>query len=76
VKYIRFVESGFLIFSGAITHKHAGKLVNEEILSAGFVGQHKDGLRCYGQSETLHLKSDPADTDLLRSQIRRMRNES
>ncbi len=43
--------------------------IYREPISAGFVTFLKDGITCFGNSETLNLVSREKDTELLRNQL-------
>ena len=62
LKYVRFLNDTFIIFSCGINHKHAccGVYVKPE--SAGFLMIEGDKVLAYGKSVTLEIKSDPTDT--------------
>lgn len=70
MKYIRFENDQFIIWpdTDEIWHKHMaimGRPYGNPI-SAGFVRMGKDGLVCYGVSESLNLASHPDDSALIR----------
>jgi hypothetical protein len=62
LKYVRFKDDNFALFSNKIQHATIALPVNKEIKSAGFVMIEEFKLFAYGDSTTLEIKSDPTDT--------------
>jgi hypothetical protein len=66
LKYIRLATRTFpalMIFPSYLSHAEAA--AGREVRSAGFVDEHE--WICHGESTSLQVASDPADTALLRS---------
>ena len=62
MKYIMFKINGGelpVIFPPEIIHKQMARNINAEVISAGMIDYN---LTCYGESETLGIKSRPEDT--------------
>lgn len=73
MKYLRFENSGFVIFPSTVTHKDVSKLLREKVVSAGFVGVDCDNnISCYGESETLKKSWLEDDAKKLRFQLERL----
>lgn len=72
MKYIRFEDSGIIIFSDYIAHQDmAAKFHGEKPISAGFFNvMDADDVQCYGESVGLGLKSDPKDVLVLQRYLR------
>lgn len=74
-KYVRHSIVGFILFpdQDLLWHRHVGDLVREcaggKIISAGFAHISKGGVECFGESESLEIKSLPEDSDLLSTQL-------
>jgi len=77
-KYIRHSQIGFIIFPDMtnVFHRHVAELVIKfqrgAIISAGFVRfDTTEGadLVCYGESESLGIKSKPDDTEEMKKQL-------
>lgn len=68
MKYINFENSGIVVFETHNSHAEVSKLFNDKPLSAGFVN---DRFECYGESETLGVKSLSHDTYTLKSRFNR-----
>lgn len=70
MKYIRFDNGDFILFSSTISHKHAAKISRQGVLSAGFVDiDINDKLNCYGESETLKKTCQVEDSRMLCRQL-------
>lgn len=73
-KYIR-TASGFFIWpeSSGIWHKHMADFVTSRtgkpVISAGFAYTDSDGFTCFGESESLNIRSAKEDSALLNKQI-------
>ena len=65
MKYIRFEDMGIIIFGSHIPHTTMKQLINDEVVSAGFVSLSDKNASCYGESVGLDVKSDEQDTKLL-----------
>ena len=68
MKYIRFLDAGFVVFQEHITHaKMKQKFPNDEVLSAGFVSLKceagYDYLGCSGESVSLKTSSKDRDSE-------------
>lgn len=65
MKYIRFEDSGIVIFQEFIEHlTMASKFKSDKVISAGFVSF--DGMnimKCYGESLSLGVKAHELDTE-------------
>lgn len=68
MKYINFENSGIVVFETHNSHKEISILFNDKPLSAGFVN---DRFECYGESETLGIKSLAHDTYTLKRRFNR-----
>jgi len=68
MKYINFEKYGIVIFEPSNTHKEISILFNDKPLSAGFVNNK---FECYGESETLGIKSLAHDTYTLKRRFNR-----
>lgn len=62
LKYVRFIDGNFALFSNKIQHATVALPVNKEIKSAGFVMIEDSLMFAYGNSTTLDIKSDSSDT--------------
>ena len=73
MKYIKFKNLGFVLFSEAQQHKDIAKLIGDEIESAGFAkaSEFIDGgkIQCFGESLSLRASCQKTDTYKLQSQI-------
>lgn len=78
MKYIRFDMKGlsaFVIFPELLMHDEMAKCVLAhrpmlKVHSAGFIeGHYLDFAKCMGESQSLHITSDPEDTAELRKQF-------
>lgn len=73
-KYIRTAD-GFFIWpeSSQLWHKHMADWIkartNKSVISAGFVYTDSDGFTCFGESESLGIRSAKEDSALLNKQI-------
>ena len=73
LKYIRFEESGFVLFKRERRHTSVAKMHEGETpISAGFVADIKGDTVCFGESMTLGIQSASCDTDLLNRLLRRV----
>lgn len=72
MKYIKFKNRGFVIFEDTQIHEDiADKLIEDEVLSAGFVKEDDDGnLECYGKSISLNIRSNKNDSAQLRLELK------
>ena len=52
-----------ILFPATMTHSIMARDLGSEAVSAGFV---TPGLKCYGESTSLKIKSRPEDTEILR----------
>lgn len=74
-KYIRFKELGIILFpyTDDLTHAEVARCVeryaNDDAISAGFVIFQQGKPCCIGRSESLHLDSQPEDTEILQKQF-------
>jgi hypothetical protein len=76
-KYVRHSALGIIVWpmTDDLWHRHVGRLMQDTaggtLVSAGFADFNGEGgPHCYGESESLKLKSKPAeDTALLRKQL-------
>lgn len=68
MKYINFEKHGVVIFEPSNTHKEISILFNDKPLSAGFVNER---MECYGESESLRIKSLSNDTYTLKRRFNR-----
>ncbi len=75
-KYVRHSELGFVLFptQDILWHRHIGMLIKRyfskgELVSAGFARIVGGDVICYGESESLKMKSKPEDSDLLTKQL-------
>jgi len=75
-KYVRHSELGFVLFptQDTLWHKHIGVLIRQcfskgELVSAGFARIEGGDVICYGESESLKMRSRPEDSDLLAKQL-------
>lgn len=67
MKYINFKNIGIVIFGGHVSHSDMAQLIGDKPVSAGFFNAgDTDYVSCYGESVSLKLTSDPADTEQLR----------
>lgn len=62
LKYVRFADDSFMIFSSSIAHQRARERITVKPKSAGFLMFDEFELFAYGDSTTLEIKSDPTDT--------------
>jgi hypothetical protein len=76
MKYIRFIDGTFVLFSASLSHETVARRmhglddpVEYMVESAGFIGYWQDEICCHGESISLHKRSLPEDTELLRLQI-------
>lgn len=73
LKYINTIDSGFIIFTGVLTHdqmwRKMKKSEDDELLSAGFVSINTSNLECCGESISLKVGSNPEDTEKLLTAI-------
>ena len=61
MKYIKVKiehQEQLIIFPKSIDHIAMARLIGKEVISAGFVSVGTDGMKVYGESYTLDLKSD------------------
>jgi hypothetical protein len=70
MKYILFEDAGYVIFEGGTKHSTmVYKYPNDKVISAGFVNindtAEESALSCYGESQSLDIKSDEKDTEYL-----------
>jgi len=68
IKYINFEKHGIVIFEPSNSHREIANLFNDKPLSAGFVNER---MECYGESETLKIKSLAHDTYTLKRRFNR-----
>lgn len=72
-KYIRTKRHGFIVWprNDDIWHSHIAAAVGnrQDLLSAGFVFFEDGDAVCYGESESLKLKSDSTDSAALTRQL-------
>jgi hypothetical protein len=77
-KYIRYKSKVFgdciLTFPESISHREYSWMVSKqfpgwELISAGFVSLEENKIECYGESETLKIKSLKEDSDILKRQF-------
>ena len=75
-KYVRHSELGFVLFptQDTLWHKHVGMLIKQcfsrgELVSAGFARIEGGDVICYGESESLKMRSKSEDSDLLAKQL-------
>lgn len=75
-KYVRHSDLGFVLFpaNDNLWHKHIGLLILQcfskgELVSAGFASIEEGKVFCYGESESLKMKSRKEDGELLSKQL-------
>ena len=75
-KYVRHNVLGFILFPATddLWHSSVGRFLLQRLegslISAGFVYFQENGLpKCYGESESLEIKSKEEDTALLIQQL-------
>lgn len=70
-KYIRTKNHGFIIWprNDDIWHSHVARVACSEVVSAGFVFFEDGEAVCYGESESLKMKSDSSDSAALTAQL-------
>ena len=74
MKYIMFEFSGMrwpILFPETVTHSDIARSITShfsefEVVSAGFCNRHGD---VYGEAVSLKVKSDPADTMLIKKML-------
>lgn len=79
LKYVRHDPIGFVTWpvgdprGDGLYHAHIGLAlkfhVAGKLVSAGFAIIDQGTVRCYGESESLHMRSLPEDTALLAAQL-------
>lgn len=69
MKYIRFLVRGFVLFEQRVKHSAVAEEVGDKVLSAGLVSFMGGALRCYGESTTIGVSSQPEDSEDLRLQL-------
>jgi hypothetical protein len=71
MKYVCFDYVDYHLFLPIHHHRdEAAKHSDQHPTSAGFVRLTSDGVECYGESESLGIKSDPRDTRRLNAFLR------
>ena len=75
-KYVRHSVLGFILFptQDILWHKHIGVLMRQvsskgDLVSAGFARIEGGDVICYGESESLKMRSKAEDSDLLAKQL-------
>lgn len=70
-KYIRTKNHGFIIWprNDDLWHVHIARAARSEVVSAGFVFFEDGEAVCYGESESLKMKSDSSDSAALTRQL-------
>ena len=70
LKYIRFKNFGFVIFEKTQKHSDVVKLIDDEILSGGFVGvpleEDVERLACFGEAQSIHKSVQEGDSLAIR----------
>ena len=57
LKYIIDRFGRFMIFSESVVHADAARLLEYDIVGAGFIFIDQDGANCYGESISCRVKS-------------------
>ena len=68
LKYIVIDDDGIekpIIFTGLDQHGDIALKMGKEVISAGFIAPHDNGMLCYGESISLKIKSRPEDTKMI-----------
>lgn len=75
LKYVRHSTLGFVVWpkTDALWHLHVGEMLDRRckgfIVSAGFAEVVGGEVRCFGESESLGIPSQPGDGDALAAQL-------